>query len=80
MVGVLSLLIFLFTLIIYLLSHFLHTVLFTTDIGIFVVAILPIIGIIFAVWSHGFIKFISMLGNISVLVFATIIPIILFYF
>lgn len=80
MVGILSLLIFLFTLVLYLISQFLHITFFTSDTSLFLIAILPVIGLIFAIWSHGFIKFIGILGNLAVILFATIIPIFIFYF
>lgn len=80
MVGVLSLLIFFFTLFSYLSSHFLHLSLISSDIGIFIVAILPIVGIIFAIWSHGLMKFIGIIGNLAVIIVATLFPIYLFYF
>lgn len=80
MVGILSLLIFFFTLFSYITSQFLHMTFFTSDTAVFIIAMLPIVGIIFAIWSHGLMKFIGIIGNLAVIIVATLLPIFFFYF
>lgn len=80
MFAFLAISILLFSSAIYLANHFLHMVLFQGEISLFIVGILPLLGVIFAIWTNGFIKFIGIFGNLCIFVIATLIPLYLFFF
>lgn len=80
MLSFLSITVMLFSCTIYLANHYLQMTLFQGDISLFIVGVLPLLGIIFAIWSHGFLKFIGVIGNLTIFIFGTIIPLYLFFF
>lgn len=76
----LSICILTFTVAVYCANHYFQMMLFQGETSIFIVGILPLLGVIFAIWSFGLVKFIGILGNIAILVIATILPLYLFFF
>lgn len=72
--GILSVLFFLVSALVYFVSTFLVGDLFSGTVMILVVIVLPIIGLVLAFKSKGKYKIVGIIGNLIILIVAGIIP------
>lgn len=78
--GWLSIFIFIFSLLNYILNDYFHYEFFTSFYAPLIRGVLPLLGMIFGIWSFGWRRLIGLLGNAAVFSVTIILPLVQFFF